>query len=92
MESDSMIAVKFLQTGCFLQYPQFRLIDSIRSLMSPCLKSSICHILRQDNQVSPGFAKHGLSLVSYSHIFIIFLVLLMMPLRPTLLGLFPRGF
>lgn len=62
IESDSMVAVKYVWSGCSSQHPYFHLISSLKSLATSGSEVDILHILREANQVADGFAKHGQSL------------------------------
>lgn len=69
VESDSMVAIKYIYFGCSSQHPHFRLVGSIQTLPASCLETLTTHVLSEANQIADMFAKHGLYLHESNTIF-----------------------
>nr|KYP66849.1 Putative ribonuclease H protein At1g65750 family [Cajanus cajan] len=57
IESDSSIAVRFVNEGCFGSHPYFTLVQEIKELSNQFSLFSCYHILREDNLVADILAK-----------------------------------
>nr|KYP63872.1 hypothetical protein KK1_018459 [Cajanus cajan] len=63
IESDSAVAVKFLNEGCLREHPCYALVNLITRMAGDINYIECRHVSREANQVANSFAKHGLSLV-----------------------------
>nr|KYP45881.1 Putative ribonuclease H protein At1g65750 family [Cajanus cajan] len=62
IESDSALAVKFLNEGCSREHPYYSLVNHIVRMAGDFPSIDCTHVLREANQVADGFAKFELSI------------------------------
>lgn len=66
-ESDSKVALSFIEEGVLPTHPHAPIIDFIRSFMNLDGNLSFVHSLRERNACADWLAKHGSTLVSGVH-------------------------
>lgn len=92
IDSDSLTAVRLINSGCSSLHPAFNLVNDIHSHMIPG-SMQISHIWRDANQVADCMAKFGLNLDQCSQLFRRLPNFAGIPFNADLSGTyFPRGF
>lgn len=93
VESDSLMAVNFIDKGCLDTHQYKSLIDEIQSLMSDMESIQVSHIFREANHVADHLANCGLSLDMLCKIFDVILDFLSLLLLGDVCNtFFPYGF